>query len=62
MCATTGLIVARTMRTIDASMDPLIRMSKLPENQQMDFYCSNLMGANWQEQVQQVSSQCCAAP
>jgi hypothetical protein len=42
------------MRTIEASRDPHIRMLRQPPNKQIDYYYSQLLGKDWQEQFKQV--------
>lgn len=50
-----GLVVARSLRTIDRAEDLGLRMMRQPANKQMDYYYSNLLGNDWEKQMEQVT-------
>eukprot|EP00879_Flechtneria_rotunda_P012631 GHRR01013189.1.p1 GENE.GHRR01013189.1~~GHRR01013189.1.p1 ORF type:complete len:228 (+),score=91.79 GHRR01013189.1:892-1575(+) len=47
-----GLVVARALHTIDRSEDLGLRMMKQPDDKQIDYYYSNLLGKDWQQQME----------
>eukprot|EP00877_Chromochloris_zofingiensis_P001037 jgi/Chrzof1/10934/Cz05g17220.t1 len=47
------LIIARARQTLQMSADPIVKMAKLPPNQQLDYYYSRLMGKDWEQQMEQ---------
>lgn len=49
-----GLVVSRALRTVDRSQDLGLKMLKQPTHKQMDYYYSNLLGKDWQQQLEQV--------
>jgi hypothetical protein len=46
--------VSRALRTVDRSQDLGLKMLKQPTHKQMDYYYSNLLGKDWQQQLEQV--------
>jgi hypothetical protein len=44
------------MRTIEASSNPVMRMARREDKDKIDYYYSQLLGADWQEQMKQVGA------
>jgi len=46
-------IISRASRTVQWGRDPAIRMLRLPPEEQMDYYYSQLLGADWEKKMEQ---------
>jgi hypothetical protein len=50
-----GYIVSRATQTVSRGRDLAIRTARQPPEQQADYYYRNLLGPDWEQQLQQAS-------